>query len=306
MEISLHRLRILREVAHHGGVTAAAGQTRYSASGISQQMAALEHEVGAPVLERRGRGVALTEVGRVLLEHAEILLEAERNARSAVERARNTLAVELTVGVFATAAAGLMPQITQDLTERHPEIAVRTRELDPDDAGMQLRHGHVDLAFLIDYPDAAEPWSPGIDVVPVLADDLRIATPAGLFRDRSGPVELADLADLDWVISGPDNYYGRAVGEACRRAGFAIRITHQVDEQATALAMVAAGLGVTLMSDLGRVFLPVEGVDVHGLTRPLRRQILVAHQESADTRPAVRAFLESAVRAGSSPRLHGG
>ena len=300
MEISLRRLRILREVAHHGGVTAAAKETRYSPSGISQQMAALEAEVGAAVLERRGRGVALTEVGRVLLEHAEILLAAEKDAQTAIELARNTLAVDLTVGVFTTAAAGLLPEVIGDLADRHPEIAVHSREIDPDEAGMQLRHGHLDLAFLIDYPDAAEPWSPGIAIVPVLTDDLMVATPAGLFGDRETRVELADLAELEWVMSGPDNYYGRAVGEACRRAGFDVQITHQVDEQSTALAMVAAGLGVTLMSDLGRVFLPTAGVDVHELATPLRRHIFVAHEESAAARPAIRAFLDSAVRAGRS------
>ena len=105
-ELGLRRLRILREVAEHGGVTAAGEAMHYSPSGISQQLSALEHDIGAAVLERRGRGVRLTQVGRVLLEHAEILLSAEREARAAVEHARDSLAVELRVGVFCTAAAG--------------------------------------------------------------------------------------------------------------------------------------------------------------------------------------------------------
>ncbi len=294
MDLNLRRLRILREVAHHGGVSAAAREMHYSASGISQQMAALEQEVGAPVLERRGRGIALTEVGRVVLEHAEILLAAERDAQAAVEQARDTLSAELTVGVFSTVAAGLMPGIVQDLAVRHPEIHLRTREIDPDEAGIELRHGHLDLAFLIDYPDATEPWGHGITIVPSMRDALHLAAPAGQFAP--GKVRLADLADHDWVVSGPRTYYGRAVRSACRQAGFEIRMTHDVDEQATALAMVAAGLGITLMSDLGRAFLPADGVDVHDLTRPLRRQILVAHEEAAGARPAIRAFLKTVAR----------
>lgn len=158
-KLSLRRLRILREVAHHGGVTVAAHEMQYSPSGVSQQMAALEREIGAPVLERRGRGIVLTEVGWVLLEHAEILLAAERDAQSAVEQVRDTLAVELTVGVFSTVAAGLISSIVSDLALRHLEVRLRTRETDPDDVGVQLRHGHLDVAFLIDYPDANEPWS---------------------------------------------------------------------------------------------------------------------------------------------------
>lgn len=97
-------------------------------------------------------------------------------------------------------------------------------------------------------------------------------------------------------MSGPGTYYGRAVRTACHQAGFDIRLTHQVDEQATALAMVAAGLGITLVSDLGRAFLPDIGVDVLNLTRPLKRQLLLAHADASSGRPAIRAFLDSAAR----------
>ncbi len=294
MELNLRRLRIFREVAHHGGVNRAADEMGYSPSGVSQQMSALEQDIGAPVLERKGRGIVLTEVGRVLLTHAEILLAAERDAQTAVEDLRGTLAVELTVGVFSTVAAGLMPGIVEDLSLSSPEIHVRTREIDPDDAGLELRHGHLDLAFLIDYPDATEPWGAGITTVPATRDELHLAAPAGQFPP--GKIRLADLADQDWVISGPRTYYGRAVRSACRQAGFEIRIVHEVDEQATALSMVGAGLGITLVSDTGRVFLPSSGVDVHDLTRPLRRQLLLAHAEAPTTRPAVRKFLQSASR----------
>lgn len=294
MDMSLRRLRILREVAHHGGVTLAAREMHYSPSGISQQMSVLEEEVGAAVLERRGRGVGLTAVGRVVLEHAEILLAAERDLQAAVEDARDTLAVVLTVGVFSTVAAGLVPGIIEDLSRRHPQIHLHTREVDPDDAALQLRHGHLDLAFLIDYPDVTEPWTPGITTVSTGHDQMHLAAPSGWFP--SAEVRLADLADHDWVMSGPRTYYGRAVRSACRQAGFDIRITHEVDEQATALAMVAAGLGVTLMSDLGRTFVPGAGVDILDLARPLRRQILLAHDDGAAGRPAINAFLRSARR----------
>lgn len=293
--MDLRRLRTLREVADHGGVTAAAEAMRYSPSGISQQMAVLEQEIGAPVLERSGRGVQLTPVGRVLLEHAQILLDAEQEAQHAVERARDSLAVELNVGVFCTVAAGLVPFIAADLAARHPYVRLRTREIDPDLAGLDLRHGHLDVAFMVDYPDAAEPWRSGIAITPAGLDALSLAAPVGWSEQRV--VDLADLADQDWIMSAPSNYYGRAVRSACRRAGFEPRATHQVHEQPTALAMVAAGLGITLVSDLGRSFLPAHGVDIHELSVPVRRQILVGHDESSRVRPAVSVFLDSALRA---------
>jgi DNA-binding transcriptional LysR family regulator len=241
MTLSLHRLRMLREVARHDGVTAAARAMHYSPSGISQQIAALESEVGAPILERVGRGIRLTEVGRVLVQHADILLAAERDAVAALEAARDTMAVELTVGVFATVAAALVPTVLHDLAAEHPEIRLRTREVDPEDAVLDLRHGHLDLAFLLDYPQAAEPWSANLTLSPVGIDHLHVVAPSERFAGTS--VDLVELADENWVISGPHTYYGRAVRAACQRAGFHLRITHEVDEQATALAMVAAGVG---------------------------------------------------------------
>lgn len=296
MKLDLRRLRILREVAQHGGVNAAAQNLHYSPSAISQQMAVLERDVGAPVFERRGRGLVLTRVGQTLVEQAEILLAAEGRARGAVEEVLESMAVELTLGMFSTVAAGLLPTIVGDLASRHPHIRLRSREINPDEAGVQLRHGHLDLAFLIDYPDATEAWAPGLTSAVTIADRMRLAAPAGRLV---GPrVRLADLADQDWVISGPGTYYGRAVRTACRRAGFEMRVTHEVDGQATALSLVAAGLGVALVSDLGLAFLPAAGaVEVFDLTRPLQRLLVLAHADDDAGRPAVRAVCESTRRA---------
>ncbi len=119
----------------------------------------------------------------------------------------------------------------------------------------------------------------------------------------TGPVDLADLSEHDWVLSGTRNYYGRAMRSACQQAGFEPRVAHEVDEQPTALAIVAAGLGITLMSDLGRPFLPAAGVDVLELTQNVRRQLLVAYDHATHSRPAISAFLRSARRMASTAGL---
>lgn len=175
----------------------------------------------------------------------------------------------------------------------HPEIQLVTRESDPEAAVTDLRQGKLDLAFLVDYPEAAEPWSADITLIPMGLDQFHVAAPAGLL---TGPtVSLADLADHDWILSSTQTYYGRAVRAACQRAGFDLRIRHQVDEQATALAMVGAGLGISLMSNLGESFRP-SGIDVLDLDEPLQRRLLIAHQTRAHYRPAIPVFLDSATR----------
>lgn len=295
MELSLRRLRTLREVARQGGVNAAAGALHFSPSAVSQQLEALSVEVGAPVLERVGRGVRLSEVGRVLAEHAEVLLTAERRACAAVEGARQSLSGRLTVGVFAAAGAALLPAVIDDLAARHPGITLDSTEAESDDVVSDVRHGHLDLALLLDYPDAPEPWKGDLDVVPLGQDRIHLAAPAG---SGYGPgTDLGALAHEDWILSGPHTYWGRAARTACRRAGFDPHVRHRVDSTATALAMVGAGLGVTLVSDLGRAFCPRRGVVVVPLARPLSRTIVVAHLPHTGERPTARAVLDAFARA---------
>lgn len=295
MELSLRRLRTLREVARQGGVNAAAATLHFSPSAVSQQLEALSVEVGAPVLERAGRGVRLTEVGRVLTEHAEILLAAEHRACAAVEGARQSLSAHLSVGVFPAAGAGLLPAVISDLAAGHPGITLDSVEADVEDVVADIRHGDLDLALLLDYPDAPEPWKGDLSVVPLGRDQLHLAVPSG---SSYGPgTELGALAGEQWILSGPDTYWGRAVRTACRRAGFDPLVRHRVDSSATGLAMVAAGLGVTLVSDLGRIFCPSVGVVVVPLARPLSRRILIAHLPHTGERPTVRAVLDAFARA---------
>ena len=298
MELSLRRLRTLREVARQGGVNAAAATLHFSPSAVSQQLEALSVEVGAPVLERAGRGVRLTEVGRVLTEHAEILLAAEHRACAAVEGARQSLSAHLSVGVFPAAGAGLLPAVIGDLAAGHPGITLDSVEADVEDVVADIRNGDLDLALLLDYPDAPEPWKGDLSVVPLGQDQLHLAVPSG---SSYGPgTELGALAGEQWILSGPETYWGRAVRTACRRAGFDPQVRHRVDSSATALAMVAAGLGVTLVSDLGRIFCPPTGVVVVPLARPLSRRILIAHLPHTGERPTARAVLDAFARAAAA------
>ncbi len=293
MELALNRLRMLREVALRGSVTAAAEALGYSASGVSQQIAALEREVATELLEPVGRGVRLTEVGRVLAEQAGLVLDAEAAACAAVEAARDSDGGELRVGLFSTVAAGLLPGVIAELGIDHPGLRIESREVDPEHAPADLRVGRLDLAFLIDYPEAKEAWPSSMEIIPIGVEELRVAAPAGLLNGRQ--VRLADLAEMDWIISGSETYYGRAVRIACTRAGFEPQVRHQVDEQGTAMAMVAAGLGVTLVSELGEIFRPAN-VELFPLRPRLTRQLLLAHPPGARARPTVRAFVATTAR----------
>lgn len=295
MELGLHRLRMLHELARRGTVTETARVLHYTPSAVSQQLGVLEKEVGAALFERIGRRLRLTETGRLLAAHAEEILAAEERTRIALEEARTTIAAELTVGVFATVAAALLPAILTGLAVSHPGIAVTSRETDPEDAVGAVRHGDLDLAFVLDYPD-----TPGgqpvhaTDFSPTLigVEPLYAVTRKGAFPP--GPLALAGLADQPWIVSGPASQLGRTVRIACQDAGFLPRVAHRIDEHSTAMVMVAAGLGVTLVPGLSLPLAP-PGVDIAPLVPSMRRRIFLAGRRPALRRPALRAFLTAAV-----------
>ena len=141
MELSLHRLRMLKEFARRGTVTRAAQALQYTPSAVSQQLSTLERETGVTLFEHVGRRLRLTPDGRLLAAHAAEILEAEERARVALEQAQKTLTAELTVGVVATVAASLMPPTIAALAQREPGVTVRTREVSPEVALAAVREG---------------------------------------------------------------------------------------------------------------------------------------------------------------------
>jgi len=295
MELSLHRLRMLRELHRRGTVTAAAAALHYTASAVSQQLAQLERDVGAKLFERHGRRVQLTELGVVLTEHAEEILKSVERATMALEEAQEGVTARLTAGVWASVASGLLPFALSALAAEHPGIEVRTKELAPEETAGAVRDGALDFSFVIDYSDYPMPWDPALTRVVIAVERLHAAVPRGTVP--AGSVGLTQLAEHPWILAGPRSHFGRAVRLTCQRHGFEPKIDHEVGEQATALAMVGAGLGVTLVSDLGLSLRPPD-VDIVALTEPPMRTVSIAHRTTS-ARPSLQLVID-AVRAAAA------
>ena len=290
MEPSLHRLRLLHELERRGTVTAVASALDYTVSAVSQQLSLLEREAGTPLFERRGRGLVLTEAGLVLAAHARTILAAVEDAGHAMESAREGGATTLTAGVWASVATALLPAGLRVLGRDHPQISVRTRELAPEDTTGAVRDGSLDLSFVLDYSSYPMARVPDLARLPVAVESLRAVVPRGSIP--AGEVSLTDLAGAPWVIAHPRSHFGRAVRIACREAGVDPEVRHEAGEQSTALALVAAGLGVTIASDLGLVTTP-EGVDVLPLVESPTRTVSVTFRERDTRRRQLRAFVDA-------------
>lgn len=144
------RLRLLREFAEHGTMTAVAELGGLTSSAVSQQLAALEREAGVPLFERAGRRVRLTAEGQRLVRHAHVVLDALEAAEEDL-RSASTPRGPVRVACFATAAvARLLPAIAT-ARSRHPGLHVIVHELEPREAVEALRAGRCDVAVAFTY-----------------------------------------------------------------------------------------------------------------------------------------------------------
>jgi DNA-binding transcriptional LysR family regulator len=182
--LSARRLRIFVAVAEHGSFSAAAYALTYTQSAVSQQMAQLEREAGAKLVERSAKGVELTAAGRVLLDHARALLELLDGAEADVRALGELRGGELRFAAFTSAWGALVPQAAHTFRERYPAIALTLVEASSHHALAQLKAGALDLALV------CEPTP-----IPLFEDPFRVIVAAGHPLAARTAVTLEEIAD---------------------------------------------------------------------------------------------------------------
>lgn len=292
--LDLRRLRVLKAVVDTGSVTAAAARLSYTPSAVSQQVAALEREAGAPLLERIGRGVRPTAAGTLLAERASELLDRLADAEAALAALRQGRIGTLHVLAFQTAGAGLVPAVVREFRRTHPDVVLDVGAAEPDVSVASVRQGTADVAIAVD-PLPVVPLEDGLVRVPLLADEYRVL----LRRDHPlagrRRIPLADLADEPWITtSSCPGICEAAALRACEAAGFAPRFAHVAEDYYGAQGYVEENLGVALvpMLALGGVRTGLVARPVRG-TPPVRYVYAAARAGSVDDGP-VRAFLAAA------------
>ncbi|TDC00767.1 LysR family transcriptional regulator [Nonomuraea longispora] len=286
--IDTRRLRTLRAVADHGTVTAAAAALHLTPSAVSQQLAALEHEVGHRLLTRDGRGVHLTAVGKIMLAHAnEVLAQLER-AEAEVAAYTTGEAGEATVACFATAiSAVLAPSITT-LRVSAPGLRVRVRDAEGDQSLAMLLDGEADLAIAVEYRDAPDASDRRLSRLPLYAEQFDLVLPRDHPLAQSATLE--SLASETWIGPYPGNPVHDVITFACRQAGFTPDLAHCSDDFRAVVALVGAGAGVALVPRLALRDMALRGVVVRHTPGPERR-VFAAVRRGADSHPLLRPLL---------------
>ncbi|MEL7975024.1 LysR family transcriptional regulator [Isoptericola sp. F-RaC21] len=308
--LDLTRLRVLAAVARTGSVTAAARELHYAQPSVSHHLARLEAEAGIALLQRAGRGVRLTEAGRLLAARAEEILGRVEGARRELDALVGLRAGRARLAAFPSALATLVPAAVAGLRAAHPGLGVGLVEAEPPEAVAALQAGDVDVALVFRHTDAPHA-RPAMDlsrfeVTVVHSEPITLvrraadATAPGTERSdgpADGPPPLADLRDAAW-IAGCERCRADLVAR-CATAGFDPRIAFETDDYVAVQALVASGAGVSLLPSLA--LRAHRNPDVVAQPLPGATRQVLALTVGAPT-PAARALVERLVEAGDAAR----
>jgi DNA-binding transcriptional LysR family regulator len=283
--VALQSLLALDALGTVGGAAASLG---YSPSAVSQQIKRLESQAGVPLLERIGRGVVLTEPGRLLVAEGREVLARMESLESSLRTGAGGLAGTLRLAAFSTGVRGLVAPLAGDLARTAPDLALEVTEKDPVEAVDLVASGQVDVALVHSWVGVGLPVPPhlcaehvGEDVADLLVHcDHRLAG-----RDRVTP---ADLLDELWASTAP----GTICHDWFTHMFAAHRRPPQVRfwswEFASQVRLVEEGVAVALVPRLGRGPLPDDVVAVPVLDPVPRRGVQLLWRETMDVSPAVR------------------
>jgi len=214
--LNVSRLRVLRELAHRGSITAVADALWLTPSAVSQQLSALERETRVQLVERAGRGVQLTAAGKVLAEHSERVFEALDEASSALRALQSEPSGRLRVASFPSVVRVVLPQVIGRLRGRFPDLRVEVEDLEGEQSLEAIRLGHIDLAIIDDLTWTASRRQEGLRRTELFATPLVVAfARGGPWSDRDD-VAWSELRDVPQVTEHRSSVFARSVGGGMR------------------------------------------------------------------------------------------
>lgn len=247
--MELRHLRYFVMVAQEKHFTRAAARLNMQQPPLSQQIRALEQELGFELFVRHAKGVDLTTGGAVFLNEAkEILLHVELAASKAARTAQGIVGT-LSIGVTSSAAAHpLIPRIIRQYRAHFPSVDIALREGNAREISEQVSRERVDIGIL-----RAPVSSPqGVQFHRLFNEQMLLVLPIGhpqLKGDSDTPISLKELADESFILvrsPGAPGMYANLI-QACRNAGFEPKIAFEIERMLTNVSLVAAGAGISVV-----------------------------------------------------------
>jgi LysR family transcriptional regulator, hca operon transcriptional activator len=285
--MELRHLRYFIAVAEEGSLTVAAKKRLHTAQpSLSRQIRDLEYEVGVPLLTRSVHGIALTAAGRAFLDHARLALGQAETAAAAARRAAQPAKPTFALGFLTGQEMVWLPEAMHILHDQLPAIEVTVSSQYSPDLADALLQGKLDVAFLRREKqpgDLAYTLVTKEPLVVVLPSDHRLAA-----RDAIDPHEITGETFIN--VSNTAPVLRALIDDYLKRTGLEIAASHEVDNLAMAMSLVASTRGVALLPAYAKNFLPLSVI-----SRPLKGEVptidLVVGYHKANTSQTLKLFL---------------
>jgi DNA-binding transcriptional LysR family regulator len=276
-------LRTFQVVYRTGSFAVAARELGYTASAVSQQIAALERGSGLVLFERQAHGVRPTATAEGLVELSRPVLASLEEFAHQVRLLATGGTGRIRLGSFPTASVRLVPPVLSAFAAEHPGAEVSLVEEEPEDLVERLVDGHLDVALLYEYGLCPREWPAGVVTRPLVREDLLLLQAA----DRPA-AELAQVGGRRWITSRDGTDGALSLARLCAAAGFTPSIAYRSNDYDVVRELVAATGGVAVVPGLGHV--PDARVAASSLHQSgAHRTVLVAHRGSPN--PLLARFL---------------
>ncbi|GAA4863555.1 MULTISPECIES: LysR family transcriptional regulator [Saccharopolyspora] len=288
--MDVRRLRLLREFADRGTIAAVAAALSYTPSAVSQQLRALQAEVGVPLTEPAGRGLRLTDAGRSLAARADEILAALDRAEAELNTYRATPRGGVRIAIFPSGAYLLLPGLLRRMAA-HPTVRLECRDVDMTPTQVPGLTADFDLV-VAHRDDHAPPFDDArMEITPVLREPLDVALPPGHRLAARERVELTDLVAEPWLSVDVGFPVDDVLRSLAVRTGVRPTVVQRINDFRVTESLVADGHGVALLprhtADRSRLVLrPLAGVRAG-------RNVEVLARRGATERPAVRVVLDA-------------
>lgn len=256
---SAERVYLLAAVARYGTMTGAASALGYTVSAVSQQIRKLEKEAGQPLLHRHSRGTQLTDAGQVIVQHAEKISNQMRSLQEALDDIAGAHSGSLRMGTFPTAGSSLLPLALSRFHAEHPAIDLTVHSHRQGELITMLNNRDISMTLLWEYPDV-ELDLPNVDLQFLLQDPGVLVVPETHPLAGRTSVTMAELLNEAWIVRSRGHPMTDIITKVHQQGGFSPKISYEANDYLEVQAMVASGVGVSLVPRLG---MTVQRRDVH-------------------------------------------
>ena len=292
--MELRHLIYFRAVARRQHISAAARELNVSQPAISRQLKDLERELGGkPLFEKVGRGVRLTEAGRLLLAHAEEILRHVEYARTDLAAYGDELGGRVRIGAPPTVGERLLPEVLHTFHRQYPRLELKVHESSSSELLRLLGEGELDMAVV-----TATVAHRGLRLTQLFSENLVVVVALDHRLALRESVTISELREERFLLYSPGGYVRDATLQACRAAKFAPKVALDSGSMELLLRLAEVGLGVAIIPPLALT--GTEKLARLRLVEPVLRRTmaLVSPEERqlATGAERLRAYLEQRLR----------